>query len=70
MQERITTTYDVMLGKPTITGTRITVELVLRKLAQGANKADLIAMYPSITELDINACFEYAANLISNESFA
>jgi uncharacterized protein (DUF433 family) len=38
-----------MLGKPVIKGTRISVELILKKLSEGASKTQLIEMYPSLT---------------------
>ncbi len=57
----------VMLGKPTIRGTRITVELVLRKMAQGATEADLIRAYPQLTHEAIRAAAQYAAELIAHE---
>ncbi|MCY7351187.1 MAG: DUF433 domain-containing protein [Cytophagaceae bacterium] len=66
-QPRITTDYQVMLGKPIINGTRITVELVLRKMAQGATANDLLAMYPHLSNDDVLACLDYAADLAANE---
>lgn len=64
---RIISDHQVMLGKPVIRGTRITVELVLRKLAQGATPADLLKMYPHLTEADIFAVLNYAADTLANE---
>ncbi len=64
---RIISDYRIMLGKPIIGGTRITVELVLRKLAQGATTTDLLNMYPSLTEADIYAVLNYAADTLANE---
>ena len=58
---------DVMLGKPIIKGTRITVELIMRKLAGGFTIENLIASYPHINKEQIYAAFEYAADLIANE---
>ena len=52
-RERIESDYQIMLGKPVIKGTRITVELILRKLSEGATTSDLIAMYPHLQEADI-----------------
>jgi uncharacterized protein (DUF433 family) len=51
----------VMLGKPVIRGTRIPVELILRKLSEGATEADLIDGYPRLTREDIQAAMRYAA---------
>lgn len=51
--ERIVSDHQVMLGKPVIKGTRLTVELILRKLSQGATTDDLLKMYPHLTNEDI-----------------
>jgi len=56
-----------MLGKPTIRGTRITVELVFRKLAEGATEDDLLRAYPRLTRDAIRAAMEYAADRIAHE---
>jgi len=53
--DRIEINPNVMMGKPVIKGTRITVELVLRKLAEGATEADLRDAYPRLTGEDIRA---------------
>ena len=45
--ERIEVNPAVMMGKPVIRGTRIPVELILRKLAEGATEAELLDAYPS-----------------------
>jgi uncharacterized protein (DUF433 family) len=57
----------IMLGKPTIRGTRITVELVLRKLAEGAAETDLVKAYPQLTREAIRAAVQYAAETIAHE---
>ena len=57
-----------MPGKPVIRNTRIPVELLLRKLSEGAGIADLLDAYPRLTEDDIRACLAYAADAISHES--
>jgi len=53
--DRITIAPDVMQGKPVIRGTRITVDLILRKLAEGATEADLLDAYPHLAVADIRA---------------
>jgi len=58
---------DIMRGKPIIKGTRITVELIIRKFAGGFTIEYLIESYPHITREQILAAFEYAADLIANE---
>ena len=67
MTDRIEINSSVMLGKPVIRNTRIPVELVLRKLAEGAAMADLLDAYPRISEADIRACLEYAADMVAHE---
>jgi uncharacterized protein (DUF433 family) len=62
MTERIEINPSVMLGKPVIRNTRIPVELLLRKLAEGASTSDLLDAYPRLTEHDIRACLAYAAD--------
>lgn len=56
-----------MLGKPVIKGTRITVELLLRKLSEGATNSDLLLMYPHLQEADIMAALMYASDIVANE---
>ncbi len=56
-----------MLGKPVIKGTRITVELILRKLSQGATTADILKMYPHLQEEDILTALTYASDVLANE---
>jgi uncharacterized protein (DUF433 family) len=66
-KERIESNPNVMLGKPVIKGTRITVELILKKLAEGANRKDLLTIYPRLLNEDINAVLDYASEVIGNE---
>lgn len=65
--DRIELNPDVMLGKPIIRGTRITVELILRKIAEGADEATLLAAYPTLTKADIQAAVTYAADALAHE---
>jgi uncharacterized protein (DUF433 family) len=58
--EQIAIHPDVMLGKPVIRGTRIPVELILRKLSEGATEAELLDGYPRLTPEDIRAALAYA----------
>jgi len=58
---------DVMQGKPVIRNTRIPVELLLRKLAEGASFDDLLDAYPRLSVSEIRACLAYAADAISHE---
>lgn len=66
-QNRIEINPKVMLGKPVIKGTRITIELVLRKLAEGATTRDLLDAYPHLEEVDIQAAITFAADTLAHE---
>ena len=57
-----------MLGKPVIKGTRITVDILLRKLAQNLSAQDIIKDYPQLTEEDIKAAIDYAASSLNEEN--
>ena len=66
--DRIEINPDVMLGKPVIRGTRIPVELILRKLGEGATEDDLLDAYPRLTKEDIRAALSYTAETIAHET--
>lgn len=66
-KERITVDPNVMLGKPIIKGTRITAELILKKLAEGMSFEELLEAYPHLTKEDILAVLSYSAEVISRE---
>ena len=66
-KEHIELNPEIMLGKPIIKGTRITVELIMRKLAEGYSIDDLLKSYPHLKRGQIFAALEYAADLIANE---
>ena len=51
-----------------IRGTRVTVELILRKLGEGATEADLLDAYPRLTRKDIQAALAYAADSLAHET--
>lgn len=65
--ERIVIDPTVMMGKPVIRGTRITVELILRKLAEGATEADLLEDYPHLSTEDVRAAVAYGAASVAHE---
>jgi len=67
MVARIEIDPAVMLGKPVIRGTRIPVEAILRKLAEGASEADVLEAYPRISHEDVLAALTYAAESIAHE---
>jgi uncharacterized protein (DUF433 family) len=58
----------VMIGKPCIKGTRITVELILRKLGAGRSFADLLEAYPHLTADDLRATLAFAADYMQHET--
>ncbi len=64
---RITVDPNVLVGKPTIRGLRISVEQVLRALAAGVREPDLIADYPDLEPDDILAVLAYAAEQVAAE---
>ncbi len=61
---RVKSDPQVMMGKPVIRGTRITVELILRKLAGGASEDDLLRDYPQLTPGDLREALAYAADVL------
>lgn len=65
--ERIEINRAVMMGKPVIRGTRITVELILRKLAEGETEGELLEDYPHLTPGDIRAAIAYGAASVAHE---
>ena len=66
--EYIESNADIMLGKPVLKGTRITVALVLQKLSEGATADDIITAYPNLTPVSICAVLAYASDVVSNET--
>jgi uncharacterized protein (DUF433 family) len=70
--ERIEINPAVMLGKPVIKGTRVPIELLLRKLSEGATEADLLDAYPRLTKIDIQACYRMKPSFcrLRHECFA
>lgn len=58
---------NVMMGKPVVRGTRVTVELILRKLGEGATETDLLDAYPQLKKEDIQAAMAYAADTLAHE---
>ena len=63
-RDRIVTDPEIMLGKPTIRGTRIPVELVLEQLSYNLDLEELFAAYPRLTEDDVKACIAYAQDAV------
>ncbi len=67
VHDRIEINPKIMLGKPVIRGTRLTVELIVRKIAEGADDKTLLAAYPNLTAKDIRAALSYAADTVAHE---
>ena len=67
--ERIMLDPKVMVGKPVIKGTRLTVEYVLNLLAHGARVTEIVEEYNGLTPEDIQACLLFATKSLANTSF-
>ena len=67
--ERITLSPKIMMGKPVIKGTRLTVELILNLLAHGATAAEILDEYNGLTPEDIQACLLFAGESLSRSEF-
>ena len=65
--DRIEVRPEVMLGKPVIKGTRIPVELIVRKLGEGASVEEILDGYPRLKKEDIQAALLYAADIMRDE---
>jgi uncharacterized protein (DUF433 family) len=65
--KRIAINPKVMVGKPVIKGTRITVEHIMRELATGISAADVVDLYPHLTIEDVKAACAYAAARLAEE---
>jgi uncharacterized protein (DUF433 family) len=57
----------VLSGKPVIAGTRITVEIILKKMSESATVEDLLKMYPTLSKNQIYAALAYSAAILANE---
>ncbi|MDQ3564882.1 MAG: DUF433 domain-containing protein [Pseudomonadota bacterium] len=67
-RDRIVSNPDILIGKPTIKGTRISVELILGWLANGWTFDDILASYPHLTREDILAALAFAVEMLMNTS--
>jgi uncharacterized protein (DUF433 family) len=65
--ERVEINADIMGGKPVIRGTRIPVELILRKLGAGMMPQEILADHPRLTLDDIRAAQAFAADYLADE---
>lgn len=67
--ERIVLNQKVMVGKPVIRGTRLTVDFILNLMAHGATEDEILNEYKDLTIEDIHACFLFATNSLKNTEF-
>jgi uncharacterized protein (DUF433 family) len=63
--ERITIDADLCNGKPTIRGTRLTVNTILEFLSAGETREELLYQYPDLENEDIDACLKFASDLMN-----
>ena len=64
---RIATNPKVMVGKPVIKGTRLTIEYILNLLAHGATVTEILEEYEGLVEADIRACLLFASRSLGSE---
>ncbi len=68
-KDRIEVNPAVLVGKPIIKGTRISVELILERLADGWTMEDVLTSYPHISREDVLAALSFASELFKEETF-
>ncbi len=68
MENLIECNPKIMFGKPVIKGTRITVELILEKIANGNSVDEILSSYPHLTREQILACVDFARKSLSLET--
>jgi len=61
---RIVSNPDIMLGKPVVEGTRITVEMILEKLADGESVDQMLGSYPTLTREGVRAAIKFAVDVL------
>lgn len=67
LRDRIIVDPEIMVGKPVVRGTRIPVELVLKRLAHDLDMETFLRAYPRLTREDVKACLAYAHSLVEGE---
>lgn len=68
-QQHIISDENILLGKPTIKGTRISVELILELFANGWTEEQLLDAYPSLSSNSIKAVFIYLKDCLQHELY-
>ena len=66
-QDRITVDPEILVGKPVIRGTRISVEFVVDLLGRGWTAEQVLREYDHLTAQDIQACLAYASDVLKSE---
>jgi len=61
---RIVSNPDVMLGKPVVEGTRITVEMILERLAEGESVDQMLDSFPTLSREGVRAAIRYAVDVL------
>lgn len=65
--KRIVTDPQVMVGKPVIRGTRIPIDTILRRLAEGQTTAEILKEYPQLKPTDVQAALAYASRIVRGQ---
>jgi uncharacterized protein (DUF433 family) len=68
-RERIVTNPDILVGKPSVKGTRLSVELILGWLAQGWTIEVLLENYPTLSREDVLAALAFAVDMMRDERY-
>jgi len=66
-RKRVVTDPKILVGKPVVKGTRLSVEFLLGLIARGWSEERILSNYPQLTLADIKACLAFAAELIKGE---
>jgi uncharacterized protein (DUF433 family) len=66
-EDRITVDPKVLVGKPVVKGTRLAVEFIVERLADGWSEQQLLDNYPGLTREDVSACLHYASEILKSE---
>jgi uncharacterized protein (DUF433 family) len=67
ISDRIIVNPEILVGKPTVKGTRLAVEFIIDLLSQGWSEEDILGNYPGLTRDDILACLAYASERLKSE---
>jgi len=68
-QEHIEIDPKILVGKPVVKGTRLSVDFILRLFANGWTREQILENYPRLTTEALQACFSFAAECLEEESF-